>query len=75
MWFASLLPALVILTFMGLIGLALATYARRTWQLIRRDDPENDQSLLDAVDRLETQLRIVNDRLDRIERKGIEPPG
>lgn len=72
-WIIYVLTVGAVTGFFALFALMMLTYVRRTWQQIRRDDAEaGEDGLLDAVDRLETQLRIVNDRLERLERKRLD---
>lgn len=72
-WILYVVTVGAVTGFFALFGFMMFTYVRRTWQQIRRDDAETgDDRLLDAVDRLETQLRIVNDRLERLERKQLD---
>lgn len=62
-WFVSFAMSVI-------IGAAAITYIRRTWQLIRseNDDPTSDR-LLDGIDRLETQLFSMSERLARMEER------
>ena len=54
--------------FTGLLGVALLTYVRRTWQLIQADSDESIQhQILDGVDQLQTRLDLVSERLDGLE--------
>jgi hypothetical protein len=64
----SLLMALLGFGFMGLMGGALFTYIRRTWQVIRSEEVGSIHfRILDELDRLSTQSLILSERLDRIE--------
>ncbi len=67
----SLLMALLGFAFMGLLGGALFTYMRRTWQVIRSEEVGSIHfRILDELDQLSTQSLILSERLDRIE-KGL----
>lgn len=67
----SLLMALLGFGFMGLLGGALFTYIRRTWQVIRSEEVGSIHfRILDELDQLSTQSLILSERLDRIE-KGL----
>jgi hypothetical protein len=64
----SFLMALMGFAFMGLLGGALFTYIRRTWQVIRSEQVGSVHShILDELDKLSTQSSIVSERLNRIE--------
>lgn len=56
--------------FSVLISVGILTYIRRTWQQIRLDSDESrDDQLLDGIDRIQTQLYMVTERLADIERQ------
>lgn len=57
-----------------IFGIAALTYVRRTWQQIRLDDDGGaHQRLLDGLERVETRLEALTERLERIEHERIGP--
>ncbi len=53
-----------------LIGAALITYIRRTWQQIRLDsDGSTHDRILDALDQVQIQLYSMSERLEGLERR------
>lgn len=72
-WFVILM-FLLSAAFSGLLGVALITYVRRTWQLIRAESDDSVQRrILDGIDQLHARMDLVSDRLDRVE--GLLTPG
>ena len=66
-WFFILMFILSI-AFSGLVGVALLTYVRRTWQLIRAESDRSVQhQILDGIDQLQTRMDLLSDRLDGLE--------
>lgn len=62
------------LLFSGAIVLALVTWSIRAWQQIRADgDGGTHTRILDAVERLEVQVGVMNERLERLERRALPP--
>ena len=66
----------IVLVWLGSISVgciaaaAMVTYVRRTWQLIQLDEEgSSQQQLLDGIDRLETQLQAMSDRLHKLEER------
>jgi Spy/CpxP family protein refolding chaperone len=66
----------IVLVWLGSISVgciaaaAMVTYVRRTWQLIQFDEEgSSQQQLLDGIDRLETQLQAMSDRLHKLEER------
>lgn len=58
------------LAFTLLIGVGVLTYVRRTWQQIRsEEDGSAQERLLDGIDQIQTQLYMMGERLDRLERR------
>lgn len=56
--------------FSVLVAAAVVTYIRRTWQQIGADAEGGAHDLLlDGIDRLETRLYMVTERLDGIEQR------
>lgn len=69
-----LLAFLVSVAFSGLVGIALITYVRRTWQLIRAESDHSIQHrILDGIDQLQTRLDLLSERMGEVERS--LPPG
>lgn len=67
-WLAIALPWLASIVFGVIVAGALVTYIRRTWQLISRDsEGTQQQQLLDGLDRIETRLHAMSERLERLE--------
>lgn len=67
---------LIVLVWLGSISFgciaaaAMVTYVRRTWQLIQFDEEgSSQQQLLDGIDRLETQLQAMSERLHKLEER------
>lgn len=61
--------------FSGLVGVALLTYVRRTWQLIRAESDQSIQhQILDGIDQLQTRMDLVSERLDGLERTLLPGP-
>jgi len=55
-------------------GAAMVTYVRRTWQQIRLDDDVGaQQRVLDGMERIETRLEALRERLDRMDEQRIGP--
>ncbi len=72
-WFFTLMFFLS-LAFSGIVGVALLTYVRRTWQLIRAESDHSIQhQILDGIDQLQTRLDLISERMDGLE--GLLPPG
>ena len=72
-WFFILMFILSI-AFSGLVGVALLTYVRRTWQLIRAESDRSIQHrILDGIDQLQTRMDLLSDRLDGLD--GSLPSG
>lgn len=66
---------LVSLGFSGLVAVALVTYIRRTWQVMRSQELGSAHGrLLDAMDQLHLQNHMMMERLERLDR-GLERAG
>ena len=61
--------------FSGLVGVALLTYVRRTWQLIRAESDRSIQhQILDGIDQIQTRMDLVSGRLKGLERALLPGP-
>ena len=73
-WF-FILMFIMSVAFSGLVGVALLTYVRRTWQLIRAESDHSPQhQILDGIDQLQTRMDLVSERLDGLERALLPGP-
>ncbi|MBM4184494.1 MAG: hypothetical protein FJ207_09730 [Gemmatimonadetes bacterium] len=55
-------------------GAAMVTCVRRTWQQIRLDDDVGThQRVLDGMERIETRLEALKERIDRMDEQRIGP--
>lgn len=65
-----LLAWVVSIGFTVLVAAGILTYVRRTWQQIRADqDGSPHERLLDGLDQIQTQLYMLGERLERLERR------
>jgi hypothetical protein len=61
---------------MVLVAAGVVTYIRRTWQQIASHTDESvEDRILDGLDQLQTQLYMLSERLERIERRLGEGEG
>lgn len=59
-----------------LLGTAMVLYIRRTWLLLRaEEDGSIHERILDGLDQLETQVHLLNERMERMERRLPGPDG
>mgnify|MGYP001028028814 CR=1 FL=1 len=73
-----LLMSVISVAFSGLVGVALFTYIRRTWQLIHADqDGSVHRRILDGVDEIQMRMDLLAERMDRMEAEhlgdGLDP--
>ena len=67
-WLIMMIMWLGSVTFGVIAAAAMVTYVRRTWQLTRADeDGSNLEQILDGIERLETRLDLLGERLSVIE--------
>lgn len=53
-----------------LIGTAAVLYIRRTWHTLRsEEDGSSHDRILDGLDHLETQVHLLGERMERLERR------
>ena len=55
--------------FSGILAVALLTYIRRTWQLIRGEsDGSIQHRILDGVDQIHARMDFLQERMKRLEK-------
>lgn len=65
----------VSVAFSVLIGAALITYVRRTWQVIRAEEEGSLQaSIMDGLESVQLQMHALHERLEGLERRLPPPP-
>ena len=69
-WAVMMLVWLGSIVFGCIAAATMVTYMRRTWQVIREGErgSTHDQ-LMDGIDRIETRLEAMSDRLERLEER------
>ena len=73
-WFFVVMWVLSVV-FSGLVGVALITYVRRTWQLIRADqDGSVHHRILEGVDEIQMRMDLLAERLERLEGGALANP-
>lgn len=58
-----------------LLGTAAVLYIRRAWHMLRAEEAGSiHERILDGLDHLETQVHLLGERMERLERR-LPPPG
>lgn len=74
-WLVMMVMWLGGIAFGCIAAATMVTYCLRTWQLIRADeDGSHLERVLDGVDRVQTQLDAMSERLGRLEERALPPP-
>ena len=67
-WLLMMVMWLASVAFGVIAAAAMVTYVRRSWQLMRADeDGSRHDRILDGIDRMDTRLEAISERLARIE--------